>query len=176
MSVSPWLFLSHCCHALEVALFLFLIQLNMQSYIFMRERQVISVARALTAALLVVAEVVAGTIVTSDSRGEGCWIMSWPRCFTLGCPAEENDSNRCQPLTAFRQDQGFCWSCSSESITELSHCHTSFHCWPLVCVFLCVCQQVCVHDLCGSQPANWVPLKETVLCVLSLGVEAKDHN
>lgn len=48
----------------------------MQSYIFMRERQVISVASALTEVLLVVAEVVAGTIVTSDSKGEGSWIMS----------------------------------------------------------------------------------------------------
>ena len=108
MSVSPLLFLTHRCLALEAALFLSLIHLNMQSNIFMRERQVVSVASALTEVLLVVAEVVAGTVVTSDSRGEGSRIMSQPRCFTLGCPAEEYDRNRCQTLTGFRQDQGFC--------------------------------------------------------------------
>ena len=76
MSVSPEVFLTHCCHALEVALFLSLIQLNMQSNIFIRKRQVVSVASALTKVLLVVAEVVAGTIVTCDSRERGNRIMS----------------------------------------------------------------------------------------------------
>lgn len=54
--------------------------------------QVTPVSSALTAVLLEVAEVAAGSIVTSDSRGEWCWIMSWPRCFTSGCPA--GGSNR----------------------------------------------------------------------------------
>lgn len=43
----------------------------------------------------------------------------------------------------------FCWSCSSEPITELSHCHTSLNCWPLVCV--CVCVVPVGIELCGCQ-------------------------
>lgn len=60
--------------------------------------QVTPVSSALTAVLLEVAEVAAGSVVTSDSRGEWCWIMSWPRCFTSGCPA--GGSNRREMPTA----------------------------------------------------------------------------
>lgn len=100
----PGLFLTHCCLAPEVSLFLSRIRLHVQSEILMRERKVILVASALTEVLLVVAEVVAGTVVTCDSREESSGIMSQPRCFTLCCPADESDSKRCQTLTGFRQD------------------------------------------------------------------------
>lgn len=118
----------------QMLLFLSLIVFNMNCYICMK---VTSVSSVLTEVLLVVSEVVGGTIVTCDSREEGSRIMSQPRCSNSCCPTGENDSSRCQTLTGFWQEQGFCWSCSSEPITELSHCHSFLSCWPLVCVYAC---------------------------------------
>lgn len=140
----PWLFFIHCCPVPDVALFLSLFVFNVQSNVCIMESLVISIASVVTEVLLVVAEVVGGTIVTCDSREEGSRIMSRPRCSTSRCPTVENDSNRCQTLTGFRQEQDFCWNCSSEPITELSHCHSFLNCWPVVCVCVYVCNSRCL--------------------------------
>lgn len=119
-----------------------LIQLNVRSYISIRGRQVIPVASALTAVLLEVAEVAAGAVVTSDSGGEGWWIMSWPRCSTSGCPAEENNRNRCQPLTAFSTGPRLLLKLQFRAnywTQPLSHFAQLLACGVRVCLFVDVC-------------------------------------
>lgn len=101
MAVSPSLSFIHCCLVPDVALSLSLIVFNVNYNTCTRESLVTSVASVLTEVLLVVAQVVGGTIETCDSREEGSGIMSQPRCSTSCCPTVGNDSNRCQTLTGF---------------------------------------------------------------------------
>lgn len=108
----------------------------------MRGRHVTPVASRLIKVLLAGAGAVAGTIVTSDSGVEAHWIMSWPRCFTVGRPAEENDGNICQPLTAFQHNQGLLLKLqfgANYGARLLSH-------WPRVCVCLRACVCACVFS------------------------------
>lgn len=130
----------------------YLIQLNVWSYISIRGRQVIPVASALTAVLLEVAEVAAGAVVTSDSRGEGWWIMSWPRCSTSGCPAEENNPNRCQPLTAFSTGPRLLLKLQFRAnywILPLSHFAQLLACG--VCLLVDVCLWFCIRYIFNAQ-------------------------
>lgn len=137
----------------------------------MRGRHVTPVASRLIKVLLAGAGAVAGTIVTSDSGVEAHWIMSWPRCFTVGRPAEENDGNICQPLTAFQHNQGLLLKLqfgANYGARLLSH-------WPRVCVCLRAC--VCVHgsDWIMCLPAKWGPVKDCLTCFI-FGDGCQNHN
>lgn len=83
--------------------------------------QVTPVSSTLTAVLLEVAEVAAGSCVVASDSGGAHNVLSPVFHRGLSCKGEIM-AGRCQPLTVVPQYWGFRWYCSSRPITALNRC------------------------------------------------------
>lgn len=129
--------LPDCSSLFAAVLQKLLILLNLLPFLFIRGRQVIPVASALIEVLLAEAGAVAGTKVTSAADR----VLTQVFCR----PAEENDGNICQMLTAFQHNQrlllklpfrGNYWTQPLSHWLQVCEC---VHVWVSACMCECVC-------------------------------------